>query len=155
MMRKQLRLHGVWAIVLACALAVGLCSVSTAALAAQRTYTNFNILVAIWPQTLRGTLSPGDIDRVHQDMEQARAFYWRNSRGAVNLNLAFIVIDELKREDAYGVFGLSPAVMSHDLMARGIRPHQYDAVVSVAPGNAWVGGGALAKLGSTKYSFAS
>jgi len=116
-------------------------------------YVNFDVLVGIYTgPTARGQWTAAQVQGAYADMDATRWFYWRNSRGVVNLTLTFLEIDESKSETDYDGLGLKASVVADDLRERGIANDQYDVIVGVAPGNGYFGRGQALGLGSTLYS---
>ena len=120
-------------------------------------YVNFDVLVAIYtgPSSRAPQFTAQQVQDVRNYMASTRSFYWRNSRGAVNLTLSFLEIPETKVKADYDLVGLRPQVVAQDLLERGVANDQYDIVLGIAPGNGQFGRGRVLGLGSTLYSSAT
>src|SRR3989338_3664179 len=60
-------------------------SVRKASAASTTPFISFDTLVVIYSNTYYGPTTSAEIDRIQQDMDNVRLFYWRNSRCTVNL----------------------------------------------------------------------
>jgi hypothetical protein len=103
-----------------------------------------DVLVAVYTSTAGGNATEQDIDVLQREVAEARAFFWRNSRLAVDLAIDYLYIDEFLTESRFteapwGGYWLPPndvspmdddfASVEYDLRARGIREDQFDGVV--------------------------
>src|SRR3989338_3033754 len=79
-------------------------------------YVNFDILAAIYTgPTASGQFIPSQVQSIYTDLAEVRAFYWRNSRGAVNLTVTFLEIMEPKSSEDFDGTGIKLDVVSADL----------------------------------------
>ena len=105
---------------------------------------NLDLLVVIYTSAI----SPEEVVRIRNGMEVAREFYFRNSKGQLNLNLTFLAIEG----DAPSTEGVTYDHIEADLRARGIHDNQYDAIHTFATNLAGCFGGFVI-LGNTGASF--
>jgi regulation of enolase protein 1 (concanavalin A-like superfamily) len=134
-------------------------------------YTQVDLLVVVYSNTVDGVFA--DIPGLQQEIDQAEAFYWRNSHLRIDLAIDLLVIDEYKELDEFwemwsNAFWLpfwdtdgDGDSVEQDLYDRGISDDQYDGVVvyyawGQGPHGSALGGGTFGVdvgfLGWTGYS---
>lgn len=135
-------------------------------------FVSLRVLVPIYKKVGEFELSQTDIDDIHQGVELAREFFWRNSRLQLHIEPTFLEVEaKMTTEllDEEGKIWPKSGILEEDLLARGIKKNQYDVVFlfyplshkateDVAPLRPIGGSGSgmkLKRLGKTAYSFAS
>jgi len=109
------------------------------------TVTNFRLLVPIY--------SPGiDIQRTINSINKAVEFFYRNSKGRLNISPTFFVINS-KCPVVSSTTPPDMSIIEEDLMSRGIQKYQFDLLYLIAKemDNGGGGWGGPAILGDTHY----
>lgn len=97
-------------------------------------FTEQDALVVIYTRTNGGTISESDIPLIQASLDEAKAFYQRNTFSRYNINYSYMVIRDYR--NIVGEHGtIPPWVVEPDLRTRGVRNDQYDGVIVVAPGS--------------------
>lgn len=105
---------------------------------------NLDMLIPIYT----GEMSSDEVRRIQNGMKIAREFYFRNSKGRLNLNFTYLLIEAI----APSTQGPTYANVEADLRSRGLRNNQYDAVHTFANNLEGCYGGFVI-LGNTGASF--
>ena len=107
------------------------------------TVVQLDVLVAVYTHTAGGNITAADIDVLHREVDEARAFYFRNSRLALDLNVQYLVIDDYMPLSRFanlsGAYWLPPndldpydqtfASVENDLRVRGVQDDEFAGVV--------------------------
>nr|MDO8113151.1 hypothetical protein [Candidatus Sigynarchaeota archaeon] len=109
-----------------------------------REVLQLDILVVTYTHTAGGNATASDLDVLDREVAEAREFFWRNSRLALDLNIQNLVIDEYLpiwrfAQVSEGGYWLPPndviyddgtfASVENDLRERGVRDDEYAGVV--------------------------
>ncbi len=103
------------------------------------TYANLKIVVVIYKNTNRGTISNSDVQKIKNSIKLSKLFYWRNSGMKLNVQFFYIPIDKYETfpdpNDSWG----SMLKTANDLAEMGVMNTQYDIIfrVSTAMNGYW------------------
>lgn len=97
-------------------------------------YIEQDVLVVIYTRTNGGVIAESDLPLIQASLDDAKAFYQRNTASRYNINYSYLVIRDYR--NIVGEHGtIPPGVVEPDLRARGIRDDQFDGVIVIAPGS--------------------
>lgn len=121
-------------------------------------FVTLEVLIPIYKRIGEFELSQAEIEEIHQGLELAREFFWRNSRLQLNLAFTFLEVEDLVTSallDEGGRILPKSGLLLEDLLKRGVKKDQYDAVFLFYPSSKdYVFGGSMT-LGRSAYGFSS
>jgi hypothetical protein len=118
-------------------------------------FASIDVLVVIYTNTTATKITSTDIAGLKNGIQLAREFIWRNSACNLNLNIAYLEINELKPANFFPDHGLLfPNFVENDFLKHGIQPNQYGIIFLIySPPKGGGNFGGMKILGETGYSF--
>ncbi len=124
-------------------------------------FVTLDVLVLIFKRIGEVALSQNEVEEIHQGVDLTREFFWRNTNLQLNINFAFLEVEEEMSTELFdeeGKIWPKSGLLEKDLLGRGIEKNQYDCVFLFYPNpkiDVSGSGMKLKRLGKTAYSFAS
>lgn len=124
-------------------------------------FVSLDVLVVVFREIGGGKISNGESQEIHQAVNLAREFFWRNSNLQLNISPTFLeVVDPVSAEmlDEDGKIWPKSGLLEDELLRHSVKKNQYDVVFVLFPHPTGVSGGSgsgmqLKRLGKTAYSF--